>query len=132
LLTPEAYNHWSSVARFFRGYEYSRLVSVFGNVPYYDKVLTDQDKDLLYKDRDSRTFVMDKVYDDFVYVLDNMRLSDGGSKQYLNRYVAGGFIWRFMFFEGTWQKYHLKNSVMAKKDLELAVRAGTVVMDSSA
>ena len=132
LLTPEAYNHWSSVARFFRGYEYSRLVSVFGNVPYYDKVLTDQDKDLLYKDRDSRTFVMDKVYDDFVYVLDNMRLSDGGSKQYLNRYVAAGFISRFMLFEGTWQKYHLNNTEKAKKYLELAVRAGKVVMDNSA
>ncbi len=132
LLTPEAYKHWSSVAKFFRGYEYSRLVSVFGDVPYYDKVLTDQDMDLLYKDRDSRTVVMDKVYDDFVYALDNMRLSDGGSKQYLNRYVAAGFISRFMLFEGTWQKYHLNNTEKAKKYLELAVRAGQIVMDNSA
>ena len=131
LLTPEAYKHWSSVAKFFRGYEYSRLVSVFGDVPYYDKVLTDQDMDLLYKDRDSRTVVMDKVYDDFVYALDNMRLSDG-NKQYLNRYVAAGFISRFMLFEGTWQKYHLNNTEKAKKYLELAVRAGQVVMDNSA
>ena len=131
LLGAEPYKHWSSVARFFRGYEYSRLVSVFGDVPYYDKVLTDQDMDLLYKDRDSRTVVMDKVYDDFVYVLDNMRLSDG-NKQYLNRYVAAGFISRFMLFEGTWQKYHLNNTEKAKKYLELAVRAGQVVMDNSA
>ena len=131
LLTPEAYKHWSSVAKFFRGYEYSRLVSVFGDVPYYDKVLTDQDMDLLYKDRDSRTVVMDKVYDDFVYALDNMRLSDG-NKQYLNRYVAAGFISRFMLFEGTWQKYHLNNTEKAKKYLELAVRAGQLVMDNSA
>jgi hypothetical protein len=131
LLGAEPYKHWSSVARFFRGYEYSRLVSVFGNVPYFDKVLTDQDMDLLYKDRDSRTVVMDKVYDDFVYVLDNMRLSDG-NKQYLNRYVAAGFISRFMLFEGTWQKYHLNNTDKAKKYLELAVRAGQIVMDNSA
>jgi hypothetical protein len=131
LLTSEAYNHWSSVARFFRGYEYSRLVSVFGDIPYFDKVLTDQDLDLLYKDRDDRTAVMDKVYDDFVYVLDNMRLSDG-DKQYLNRYVAAGFISRFMLFEGTWQKYHLNNTAKAQKYLELAVRAGKIVMDNSA
>lgn len=131
LLTSEAYNHWNSVARFFRAYEYSRLVSVFGNIPYYDKVLTDQDMDLLYKDRDTRTAVMDKVYDDFVYVLDNMRLSDGGSKQYLNKYVAAGFISRFMLFEGTWQKYHLNNTATSKKYLELAVRAGDVVMNTT-
>ncbi len=28
----------------------------------------------MYKDRDDRTLVMDKVYDDFVYVLANMRV----------------------------------------------------------
>lgn len=128
-LTDDAYNHWSAVARFFRGYEYSRLVSVFGDVPYYGRVIGDSELDELYKDRDSRTVVMDAVYDDFVYVLDNMRLSDG-SAQYLNRYIAAGFISRFMLFEGTWQKYHENNAEKAKKYLELAVKAGDLVMSS--
>ncbi len=128
-LTTAAYQHWSAVARFFRAYEYSRLVSVFGNVPYYDRVIKDSELDELYKDRDSRTLVMDKVYDDFVYAIENMRLSDGDN-QYLNRYIAAGFISRFMLFEGTWQKYHLNNQDRAKKYLELAVRAANVVMSS--
>jgi len=126
IITTPVYQHWSAVARFFRGYEYSRLVSVFGNVPYYDRVILDSEKDLLYKDRDDRGVVMDKVYDDFVYVLDNMRLSDGNA-QYLNKYIAAGFISRWMLFEGTWQKYHLNNTARAKKYLELAVRAGDLV-----
>jgi len=129
IIAESVHQHWSSVARFFRGYEYSRLVSVFGDVPYYDKVVGDSELDLLYKDRDSRTLVMDKVYDDFVYVLENMRESDG-SAQYLNRYIAAGFISRFMLFEGTWQKYHLNNSEKAKKYLELAVTAADLVMKS--
>lgn len=128
-ITTSVYQHWSAVARFFRGYEYSRLVSVFGDVPYYDKVIGDTEIDLMYKDRDSRTLVMDKVYDDFVYVLDNMRLTDGDN-QYLNKYIAAGFISRFMLFEGTWQKYHLNNTTAAKKYLDLAVRAGDLVMSS--
>lgn len=128
-LTAAAYQHWSAVARFFRGYEYSRLVSVFGDVPYYDRVIKDSEMDELYKDRDSRTLVMDKAYDDFVYALENMRLTDGNN-QYLNRYIAAGFISRFMLFEGTWQKYHLNNQDKAKKYLELAVRAANVVMSS--
>src|SRR5450759_1888812 len=128
-LTESVYQHWSAVARFFRGYEYSRLVTVFGDVPYYDKVIKDTEIDQLYKDRDSRTVVMDKVYDDFVYVLDNMRLSDGSS-QILNKYVAAAFISRFMLFEGTWQKYQLNNQEKAKQYLELAVRAGDLVMQS--
>ncbi len=128
-INEEAYNHWSAVARFFRGYEYSRLVSVFGDVPYYDKVIQDAEQDLLYKDRDDRTMVMDKVYDDFVYTMANMRSSDG-DPQYLNRYVAASFISRLMLFEGTWQKYHLNNTEKAKKYLELAVSAADYVMAS--
>jgi hypothetical protein len=128
-LDGAAYQHWSAVARFFRGYEYSRLVSVFGNVPYYDRVLVETELGELYKDRDDRTFVMDKVYDDFVYVLDNMRLLDNNS-QYLNKYIAAGFISRFMLFEGTWQKYQLGNNEKAKQYLELAVRAGDLVIQS--
>ena len=128
-LNAEAYNHWKAVARFFRGYEYSRLVSVFGNIPYYDHTLSDTNLDDLYKDRDNRTVAMDGVYDDFRFVLDNMRAVDGDA-QYLNRYIAASFISRFMLFEGTWQKYHLNNTEKAKKYLEMAVEAAAYVINS--
>jgi starch-binding outer membrane protein, SusD/RagB family len=128
-LDDAAYQHWSAIARFFRGYEYSKLVSVFGNVPYYDHVLVETELDELHKDRDDRDVVMDNVYDDFVYVLDNMRLTDGNA-QYINKYIAAGFISRFMLFEGTWQKYQVGNKEKAKKYLDLAVRAGDLVIQS--
>lgn len=128
-ITESVYQHWSSVAKFFRAYEYCRLVSVFGDIPYFDKAVKDDDLTTLYKDRDNRTIVMDKVYDDFVYVLDNMRLSDG-SAQYLNKYIAAAFISRFMLFEGTWQKYQLNDLVRAKKFLDLSVRAADLVKTS--
>jgi hypothetical protein len=129
-LSENAYQHWSAVARFFRGYEYCRLVSVFGDVPYYDRVVLDTELDLLYKDRDDRTFIMDQVYDDFTYVLANMRLSDG-NVQYLNRYIAAAFISRFMLFEGTWQKYQLNNQEKATKYLTMAVQAAELVVGSN-
>jgi hypothetical protein len=128
-IEDEVYNHWSAVARFFRGYEYSRLVSVFGDVPYYDHVLSDSELDQLYKDREVRTVVMDRVYEDFQYVLDNMRLSDG-NPQSLNRHIAAGFISRFMLFEGTWQKYHLSNNEKATQYLQMAVEAADLVIQS--
>jgi starch-binding outer membrane protein, SusD/RagB family len=126
ILTDEEYKHWSAVARFFRGYEYCRLVSVFGNVPYFDMLLKDSDFDFMFKDRDSRTTVMDKVYEDFEYALANIRLSDG-NVQYLNRYIAAAFISRFMLFEGTWQKYHLNNTAKAQQYLGQAVKAADLV-----
>ena len=128
-LTDAAYKHWMAVARFFRGFEYSRLVSVFGDVPYFDKVVENTDLTTLYKDRDSRGVVMDKVYDDFKYVLENIRETDG--TQYLNRYIAAGFISRFMLFEGTFQHYHGLDATRAKKYLEFAVDAAWLVINSN-
>lgn len=128
-LSPEAYNHWMAVARFFKGYEYSRLVSVFGDVPYFDKLVEDTDTDLMYKDRDSRGVVMDKVYDDFKYVMENMRENDG--TQVLNKYIAASFISRFMLFEGTFQHYHGLDAARAKKYLEFAVEAAAFVINSN-
>ncbi|GGG81400.1 hypothetical protein GCM10007415_12550 [Parapedobacter pyrenivorans] len=125
-LEADAYNHWMAVARFFRGFEYSRLVSVFGNVPYYDHVLTDDAWDELYKDRDDRGVVMDGVYDDFKFVMDNIRINDG--KQMLNKYIAAAFISRFMLFEGTFQHYHELDAERAKKYLEFAVEAAAFAM----
>jgi len=127
-ISEEAYNHWLAVARFFRGYEYSRLVSVFGDVPYYDHVLNDNELDELYKDRDDRGVVMDKVYDDFVFVLENIRADDGGNV--LNKNIAAAFISRLMLFEGTFQHYHNIDAARAKKYLELARDAAEIVMDS--
>ena len=128
-ITEEAYKHWTAVARFFRGFEYSRLVSVFGDVPYFDKVVPETDLPTLYKDRDNRGIVMDKVYDDFKYVMSNMRENDG--TQYLNKYIAAAFISRFMLFEGTFQHYHGLDATRAKKYLEFAVEAGGIVINSN-
>jgi hypothetical protein len=129
VLNDAAYKHWSAVARFFRGYEYCRLVSVFGDVPYYDKVIKDSEFEQQFKDRDPRNTIMDKVYDDFVYALDNMRLNDG-TAQYLNKYIAAAFISRFMLFEGTWQKYQANDNTRAQKFLNLALSAAEFVRAS--
>jgi hypothetical protein len=128
-ISDDAYKHWSAVARFFRGYEYSRMVSVFGDVPYYDKVVENTDLDALYKDRDNRGVVMDKVYDDFKYVLANMRENDGVNV--LNRNIAAAFISRFMLFEGTFQHYHGLDAARSKKYLEFASEAALIVINSN-
>lgn len=127
-LSEEAYKHWLSVATFFKAYEYADLVNVFGDVPYFGTEVSDVEPDVMYKDRDTRGEVMDQVYDMLVFVLDNIRENDGPQK--LNKYIAAGFTSRFMLNEGTWQKYHQGDPARAKKYLELAVRAGDMVINS--
>src|SRR3546814_11907442 len=103
-----------AVARFFRGFEYSRLVHVFGDVPYFDRVIGDEELDVVYKDRDDRGLVMDGVYDDFKFVLENMREDDGAQR--LNKYMAAAFLFRFMPFEGTYPHYHTLDADSRKKN----------------
>src|SRR5690606_31689805 len=88
----------------------------------------DSQVDELYKPRTPRNEVMDHLYEDWKFILQNMRTNDG--EQYLNLYVAAGFISRLALNEASWQKYYYKNQERAKKFYELAIDAAQVDINS--
>ena len=128
-MLPEAYNHWMGIARFFRAFEYHRLVWSFGDVPYYDKLFSEADEEQMYKDRTPRAEVMQKVYEDLKFAYDNIRVNDGA--MFVNKDIVAGIISRIMLFEGTWQKYHSLSQTDAKKYIEFAKEAGDFVIGSN-
>lgn len=128
ILTEEQMNHWLGIGRFFRAMRYADLVFAYGDVPYYDHVVSDIDKDDLYKPRTPRNEVMDHIYDDLRFALENVRTDDG--KMNVNRYIVAGFISRIALFEGSWQKYYYKNNERAETFLNFAVEAANRVMES--
>jgi hypothetical protein len=73
-LSEAAYKHWMAVGRFFRAYAYYNLVISFGDVPYFEKPVDESDLASMYKDRDSRVFVMERVYDDLKYAMLSLQL----------------------------------------------------------
>jgi len=128
ILTSDEKSHWMGIARFFRGMEYAGLVTVFGDVPYYDHEVSDTDYPDLYKARTPRNEVMDEVYNDLDYALENVKTDDGTMN--VNKYVVAGFVSRLALFEGTWQKYHKNDTERATKFLNLAVKAADIVRNS--
>ena len=129
VLSEEAYNHWHAVASFYKCFAYARQVSTFGDTPYFETTFDVSDLETMYKDRDSRVYVMDKVYDMLKNdVLVNMRKNDGANM--LNLYVAAAYASRWMLFEGTWQKYHGGDVAASQKYLQLAKEAAEIVMNS--
>lgn len=128
ILNVEAYNHWMGVGRFFRALEYADIARAYGDVPYYDYVVSDTDLDDLYKPRTPRNEVMDYVYDDLRFAFENVRLNDGN--QYVNRYVVAGFISRIALYEGSWQKYYYHNNERAQKYFNLSVEASDFLIQS--
>jgi starch-binding outer membrane protein, SusD/RagB family len=128
VLTPAAKAHWLGVGRFFRAFRYAQLVQSYGDVPYYTREVFDNELDELYKPRTPRNEVMDAVYDDLKFAMQNVRLNDG--EQNVNRYVVAAFVSRLALTEGTWQKYYYQNNAQAKKFLELALEAADLVIAS--
>ncbi|MCX2679265.1 RagB/SusD family nutrient uptake outer membrane protein [Galbibacter sp. EGI 63066] len=129
-MEQEPIEHWTGIGRFFRGLEYHDLVNRFGDIPYYDQELSENETELLYKKRDDRTFVMDKVLEDFQYAATHVRASVDNNGLEVNKYVVLAYMSRIFLFEGTWQKYHENNNAKASEYLEAAKWAADQVMSS--
>ena len=129
-MDEEAINHWSGVARFFRALEYAQLVRQFGDVPWYGSEVDETNPEDLFRPRDPRDFVMDRVLEDFEYAVQFVRLSDGTAKQSVNKDVVLAYMSQAMLFEASWQKYHLGNNEKALKYFEAAKSAAGQLIDS--
>jgi len=129
-MEQEAIEHWTGVGRLFRGLEYHDLVKAFGDVPYYDSEISEDDNEQLYKARDSRAFVMDKVLEDFQYAADHVRGNVASEGLMVDRNVVLSLMSRVFLYEGTWQKYHEENSAKAAEYLEAAKWAASEVIAS--
>ena len=130
-LPDEAKNHWVGVGRFLRALEYHKLVSKYGDVPWFDAPLESNDMEQLYKQRDPRVTVMDNVAADLEFANNNIRQSDGTAGLTINRSVALAFTSKVMLFEGTWQKYRENNTAKATEYLKIAKDAAAQVMSSN-
>ncbi len=106
-LTEEKYNHYEGTARFWRAWKYWDFVKEFGAVPWYDKPVDAYDDEALYKPRDSREYVMDRVLEDLDFACGNiLATEDWVNSQRVSKYVALALKARICLFEGTYRKYH--------------------------
>lgn len=106
-LSEETYAHYEGTARFWRAWNYFELVKTFGAVPWYDYVILSTDTEALYKPRDSREYVMDKVLEDLNYACEHcFSSSEWVNNTKINKWIALGIKSRICLFEGTYRKYH--------------------------
>lgn len=113
---------YDAIARFFRAYFYFEKIQRFGDVPWYETVL-DIDDEGLFKARDSRKFVFDKMLEDIDFAIAHGTADK--SAQLVTRWTALALKSRMTLFEGTFRKYHalgdweriLEESVSASDEL---------------
>ena len=99
----ETVKYYDALARFFRAYFYFGMIQKYGDVPWYDKELGSDDPEL-YKPRDSREYVMQKMIDDIDVAIENLPAKKDVYK--ITKWTALALKSRFCLFEGTFRKYH--------------------------
>lgn len=92
------------LAKFFRTVYYYKMVRSFGDMPWIDKELMNNDP-MLYAPRDNREVIMEHMIEDIDEAIANLPATIE-SPYRVNKWAALLFKSRFLLFEGTWRKYH--------------------------
>jgi hypothetical protein len=120
--------HYSGVAKFFRAYTYFRLVQQFGDVPYTDMYLAQNDANV-YKPALNRNEVINNVIKDLDEAIPLLLVVDDKNVT-VNKYTAHALLSRVCLYEGTHRKYNLAQSGDAY--LQKAKTASLAIMNNSA
>ncbi len=119
-------------AHFIRAWHYFSLLQVFGGVPYIDKVLEINSKEL-FKTRDDRNFVASKIMQDLDSAIALLDWKNEGfaTAPRINKQSALTLKTRVGLYEGSWEYYHKRKDTPFKVDgadgsnfLNAAVEAG--------
>lgn len=121
-------NHYLGVAKFFRAFSYFRLAQEFGDVPYTDAYLN-QDDAKVYKPALSRAEVINNVIKDLEEATTLMLPIDDKNIT-VNKYTAYALLSRVALYEGTNKKYNLAQP--GTQYLQKAKDAALAVMNNAA
>lgn len=129
-ISEDLLNHYKGVARLFRANFYMDKVKRFSNVPWYDQVIGTSDEDLLFKGRDPRDMVVQKIFEDYDFASQNVKASQPEGA--VNKWMVLAYKARHALYEGTFRKYHseLELESSANTYLEIARDACKEIMDN--
>lgn len=125
-----AKNHWEGVARFFRAWCYFKLVERFGDVPWYNQVLSINQDSAIYKPRDPRNMVMDSVLSDLNFAVANLRTKADADPNTVNKDVALALKSRICLFEGTYSEYNEHDNARAATYLQACKDASSQLLQA--
>ncbi|AWW32708.1 hypothetical protein DN752_22595 [Echinicola strongylocentroti] len=130
-------NQYIGEAFYARAWYYFNLLQAFGGVPYIDRSLDTEDPDL-YKTRESRDFIAERIIQDLDSAITLMQWQGVGAATTgrLNKETALAFKTRVGLFEGSWEYYHGQKATPFAVDgsdgtvfLQAAVEAGDMLIE---
>lgn len=129
--------HYLGEGFYCRAVKYFDLLQTFGGVPYIDKVLNTENEEL-YRPRDSREFVAERIVADLDSAIMYLQWKGEGKavSGRINKEAALVMQTRVALYEGSWEYYHGRKGTkfqVAGRDgkalLEKAVEAGEMLIE---
>lgn len=129
-LAPELLAHFEGLARYFRAKFYLGMVKRYSDVPWYDTPIETGDEELLYKARDPRAFVVDRIFEDFQFAADHV-FADQPAGAVHQMFVKAEMA-RAALYEGTFRKYHDELGLQSSANAYLTIARDLAkeIMDS--
>jgi hypothetical protein len=127
-VTEDVLNHYIGVARFFRAQFYMEKVKRYSNVPWYEAVLGNTSEEL-YKASDPREIVVQNIFEDYEFALENVR--ENVPEGAVSKWVVAAYYSRNALHEGTFRKYHPELGLQSSAEtfLQLAVEISEQIMN---
>lgn len=120
----EAKNHYRGIARFFRAYEYAALIRRFGDVPFINRYLDQNDVNGIYTPRIARSVIVDSIMNDLQYAAANIRSIDRskalGDVNVVSQEAVWAYLSRVALYEGTYARYVTNDGAAAERLLGIA------------
>jgi hypothetical protein len=95
---------YDGIARFWRAFFYFDKLVRFGDVPWYDRVIEQNDEEALNRARDSRGYVFERMLEDIDYAIAYCPVER--NPEAVTKWTALALKSRMCLFEGTFRKYH--------------------------
>lgn len=127
-VSEDVLKHYQGIARYYRASFYMDKVKRFSDVPWYDKTLSTDDPDL-YKARDKREFVIEKIFEDYKFASENVKTNQ--VRGAIDKWIVMATMARHALYEGTYRKYHDELGLQSTADsfLEMAQNACETIME---
>lgn len=105
-ISEKAKAHYRGIGRWFRANFYYGKLRSYGDCPWFEHLLNDDDLDEMYKDRESRDKIIGKIIEDLDYAAENIQTESSKNNTLISKYAAYQLKSRVCLFEGTFRKYH--------------------------
>lgn len=101
-----ARDHYVGIARWFRAWFYYTKLRQYGEVPWFEHQLQPDEKDLMYKDRDSRDVIIRNIIADLDFAYEHISTTSSIGNSLISKYAAAALKSRICLFEASFRKYH--------------------------